>query len=207
LQEDDESEESEEAWELGEAEDMIVGAVRQEDEFSWQDACDAWAAQSEEMEAGVLQVEASEMEGGQLRKDQCKKVDGADQGSGQPEMEGLLVEGEEREYILELLMREVPPSQPADTPSPRAGVNTLKGKKKRNLGKKLRKKLKMSRGSTSKEPQKERRADPVGSGEKQATSNLSHDPEAKGRGLAGGGRKGGGQTAASPSTSGGECAG
>jgi hypothetical protein len=140
LQEDDEWEESEEAWELGEAEAMIVGTVQQEVGYSWQDACDAWAVQNEEMEAGVHQVEVSG-----VRKDQCKKVEGADQDSEQPEMGGLLVEGEEREYILELLMREVPPSQPVDTPSPKAEVNALKGKKKRNLGKKLRKKLKLSK--------------------------------------------------------------
>jgi hypothetical protein len=40
LQEDDGWEESEEAWELGGAEGMIVGAVRQEEEYSWQDACE-----------------------------------------------------------------------------------------------------------------------------------------------------------------------
>jgi hypothetical protein len=142
-----------------------------------------------------------------VRKDQCKKVDGADQGSERPEMGGLLVEGEEREYILELLMREVPPSQPTDTPLPRVEFNTLKGKKKRNLGKKLRKKLKLSKGAAVREPRKEGKANPGGSGERQVASNLSHNPEAKGRGLAGGVRGKGGQTAASSSTSGGECSG
>jgi hypothetical protein len=117
------------------------------------------------------------------------------------------VEGEEQEYFLELLMRKVPPSQPTDTPSPRVEANTLKGKKKRNLGKKLRKKLKLSKGATHKEPRREGEADPVGSGERQVAFNLSHSPEAKGRGLAGGGREKGGQTTASPSTSGGECSG
>ncbi len=147
------------------------------------------------------------MEEGPVRKDQCKKVDGADQGDEQPEMGGLLVEGEEREYILELLMREVPPSQPADVPSPNVGVNTLKGKKKRNLGKKLRKKLKLSKGATVMEPRREGKADPVGSGEKQVASNLSHNPESRGRGSAGGEREKGGLTAASSPTSGGECSG
>ncbi len=207
LQEDDEWEESEEAWELGEAEAMIVGTVQQEAEYSWQDTCDAWAAQNEEMEANVHQVEASGMEERPARRDQCKKVDGADQGSELPEMEGLLVEGEEREYILELLMRTVPPGQPTDTPSPKAGVNALKGKKKRNLGKKLRKKLKLSKGAAVREPKRERKADPVGSGERQVASNIPHNPEAKGRGLAGNEREKGGQTAASSPTSGGECSG
>ncbi len=128
LQEDDEWEESEEAWELGEVEAMIVGTVHQEVGCSWQDACDAWAAQNEEMEAGVHQVKSSGVEGGSVKRDQCKKVDEAEQGGEQPEMGDLLVEGEEREYILELLMREAPPSQPTNSPSSKVKVNTLKGK-------------------------------------------------------------------------------
>ncbi len=179
---------------------MIVGTVHQEVEHTWQDACDAWAMQDE-------QVEVNEMENEQARRGQCKKAAGANQGSERSEMEDLLVEGEEREYILELLMREVPPSQPSGTPSPRVEVNTLKGKKKRNLGKKLRKKLKMSRGAAIKEPRREREANPVGNGEKQMASNFSHSPEAKGRGLAGGGREKGGQAPTSSLTSGGECSG
>ncbi len=117
------------------------------------------------------------------------------------------MEGEEREYILELLMREVPSSQPTDTPSSRVEVNTLKGKRKRNLGKKLRKKLKLSRGAAVREPRKEEKASPGRSGERGVASNLSHDPEAKDKGLAGGERGKGGQTAASSPTSGGECSG
>ncbi len=117
------------------------------------------------------------------------------------------MEGEEQEYFLELLMRKVPPSQLTDTPSPKAEASTLKGRKKRNLGKKLRKKLKLSKGATHKEPRREGKADPVGGGERQVASNLSHNPEAKGRGLADGGQEKGGQATASPSTSGGECSG
>ncbi len=192
---------------MGEAETMIVGTVQQETGYSWQDACDAWAVQNEEIEAGVHQVEVSGMVGGPARKDQCKKVDEAKNGNEQPEGGGLLVEGEEQEYFLELLMWKVPPSQPTDTPSPKVEANTLKGKKKRNLGKKLRKKLKLSKGATHKEPRREREADPVGGGEGRVASNLSHNPEVKGRGLAGGGWETGGQTTASPSTSGGECSG
>ncbi len=56
LQEDDGWEESEEAWELGEAEGMIVGAVRQEEGYSWRDACEAWEAQDGEMRASIHQV-------------------------------------------------------------------------------------------------------------------------------------------------------
>ncbi len=207
VQEDGEWEESEEAWELSEAEAMIVGTVQQEAQYSWQDACDAWAIQNEEMEAGVHQVEVSGMVEEPARKDQCKNVSEVKSDSEQSEGGGLLLEGEEQEYFLELLMRKVPPSQPADTSSPRAEASTLKGKKKRNLGKKLRKKLKLSRGATHKEPRREGGADPVGSGKRQVAPNLSHCPEAKGRGLAGEDRRTGGQTTPSPSTPGGECSG
>jgi hypothetical protein len=46
-------EESDEVWELGEEEMMIVGTVQQEDDCSWQDACDSWMEQDEEVAAGV----------------------------------------------------------------------------------------------------------------------------------------------------------
>jgi hypothetical protein len=203
--EDDEWEESEEAWELGEEKAMIVGTVQQKIEYSWQDACDAWAVQNGEIEAGVHQVEANGLAGGPAREGQCKKVEEAGSGNEQPERGDLLVEGEEQEYFLELLMREAPPGQPTYTPSPKVEANALKGKKRRNLGKKLRRKL--SKGATHKEPRREREADPVGGGERQVASNLAHNPEAKGRGLAGEGRGKGSQAAASPSTSGGECSG
>ncbi len=191
---------------MGEAEAMIVGTVQQEAGYSWQDACNAWAIQDEEMEAGVHQVEASGMVEEPARKDQCKKVGEMKSDSEQSEGGGLLLEGEEQEYFLKLLMRKVPPSQPADTPSPIAEASILKGKKKRNLGKKLRKKLKLSREATHKELRRER-GDPVGSGRRQVAPNLSHYPEAKGRGLAGEDRRTGGQMMPSPSTPGGECSG
>jgi hypothetical protein len=53
---DDGWEESEEAWELGEEEMMIVGTVQQEEDCSWQDACRSWMEQDEEVAAGVYQV-------------------------------------------------------------------------------------------------------------------------------------------------------
>ncbi len=45
---------------MGEEEAMIVGTVQQGTECSWQDACNTWAAQDEEMEAGVHQVKAEQ---------------------------------------------------------------------------------------------------------------------------------------------------
>jgi hypothetical protein len=53
---DDGWEESDEAWELGEEEMMIVGTVQQEDDCSLQDACNSWVEQDEEVAAGVYQV-------------------------------------------------------------------------------------------------------------------------------------------------------
>ncbi len=55
---DDGWEESDEAWELGEEEMMIVGTVQQEDDCSWQDPCNAWMEQDEEVAMGVHQVRA-----------------------------------------------------------------------------------------------------------------------------------------------------
>jgi hypothetical protein len=186
---------------------MIVGTVHQEAEYSWQDACDAWAAQDGETEAGVHQVGVSGMETGQREKDQCKKVREANQGDEQPEMEGLLVEGEEREDVLELLMREVPLSQHASVHPTKVEIATLKGKRKRNLGKKLCKRLKLAKGTAIKEPRKEGKVNIAGGGENQVTSNLPRNPEVKGRGLAGRERDRGNQPAASPPTSRGECSG
>ncbi len=134
---------------------MIVGTVHQEIEHSWQNTCDAWAAQDGETEAGVHQVEVSGVEARPGEKGQCKEVSEANQRDEQPEAGGLLVEGEEREYVLELLMREVPLSQHASVHPTKAEIATPKGKKKRNLGKKLRKKLKLARRTAIKEPRKE----------------------------------------------------
>jgi hypothetical protein len=117
------------------------------------------------------------------------------------------VEGEEREYILELLMREVPLSQHASVHPTKVEIATLKGKKKRNLGKKLRKRLKLAKGAAIKESRKEGKVDTAGGGESQVTANLFRNPEVKGRGLAGRKRDRRNQPAASPPTSGGECSG
>ncbi len=128
------------------------------------------------------------------------------------ESEGLLVEGNEREYILELLMREVPPDVKAGVHPARAELPTLKGKRKRNLGKKLRKRLKMAKSAAIKEPKKEGKAEAAERKRGQTTTALTRKPGAKGGGP---GDKGGGpgdrgrgdrgpSTAPTP-TSGGEC--
>ncbi len=155
------------------------------------------------MEAGVHQVEVSQEASGPAREDQCKRVNETKNGMKLFEGGDLLVEGEEQEYFLELLMRKAPSSQPTE---PKAEVSALKGRRNKNLGKKIRK-TRLSKGATGKEPRREKEADPVGGGERQVASNLAHNPEAKGRGLAGEGRQKGSQATAPPSTSGGECSG
>jgi hypothetical protein len=146
LQEDDGWEESEEAWELGEVESMIVGAVRQEEGHSWREACEAWEAQEGDMRASIHQVIAVGVGEGEP-----EEADENEQ--SEAESDGLLVEGDEREYILELLLREVPSEVEAGVHPARAEFATLTGKRKRNLGKKLRKKLKMARNTVVKEGQ------------------------------------------------------
>ncbi len=49
---------SEEAWELGEEEMMIVGTVQHEEDCSWQDACKSWMEQDKGVAVGVHQVGA-----------------------------------------------------------------------------------------------------------------------------------------------------
>jgi hypothetical protein len=179
----------------------------QETEYSWQDACDAWAAQDGETEAGVHQLRVCGVETEQREADKCKEVNEANQGEGQFEAEGLLVEGEEREYVLELLMREVPPNLCSSVHPAKAEPATLKGKRKRNLGKKLRNRLKMARGAAIKDPRKEGKVDAARGRKGQVTVNLSRNPEAKGGGLTSKERNRRDQSTASPPTSGGECSG
>jgi hypothetical protein len=188
---------------------MIVGAVRQEEEYSWQDACEDWAAQDGEMEAGVHQVGASGVNTEQGEEDVCEGISEENQEDEQSEAEseGLLVEGEEREYVLELLMREVPPNLRAGVHPAKAELVTLKGKRKRNLGKKLRKRLKMAKGAAIKEAKKEGRADAAERRRGQATANLFRNPETKGRSLIDKGQGGRNRSTAPLPTSGGECSG
>jgi hypothetical protein len=199
LQEDDGWEESEEAWELEEAEGMIVGAVRQAEGFSWQDACEAWEAQDGEMRASVHQVKADG-----VGKDGPEEVDVDEQ--SEAESDGLLVEGDEREYILELLLREMPSGVEAGVHPARAEPATLTGKRKRNLGKKLRKKLKMAKSTAIRETRREGRAEEAGRRGQTATI-LARRPGTKGRGPDDKKRGDRGPSSAPATTSGGECSG
>jgi hypothetical protein len=194
LQEDDGWEESEGAWELEEAEGMIVGAVRQESECSWPDACDAWAALDEEAEVGVYQVGVGEME-----------TSRADREDEQFEAEGLLVEGEEREYVLELLMREARVKMCASVHPANTRPATFKSKRKRNLEKKLHKRARVAGEAAVKGSGKDERRVADGDGEKQAAHGMPCNPETKGGKAVGGERGRRDQSTTSLPTSGGEC--
>ncbi len=199
LQEDDSWEESEEAWELEEAEGMIVGAVRQAEGLSWQDACEAWEAQDGEMRASVHQVKADGK-----GKDWPEEVNVGEQ--SEAESDGLLVEGDEREYILELLLREVPSEAEAGVHPARAEPVALTGKRKRNLGKKLRKKLKMARSTAVRETRREGRAEEAGK-RGQAATILARKLGTKDRGPDNKKRGDSGPSSAPTPTSGEECSG
>jgi hypothetical protein len=140
---DDEWEESEEAWELGEEEMMIVGTVQQEDDCSWQDASKSWLEQNEKEEVRVYQITVGQNAGGALLEAgggavthpparEQKGAEAAEDGWGAPGPDDLLIEGEEGEYFLELLMRE---TSPEEANSASDGVSQPAGKKEDSKGK------------------------------------------------------------------------
>ncbi len=167
---------------------MIVGAVRQENEDSWSDTCDAWAALDGEAEAGVYQVEA----------------EGAGPSEDDPEG-GLLVEGEEREYVLELLLRETPLEMQATGQPDRHEPASSKSKRKGSLGKKHHKKAKAAKKTSSKVAQGSGEKN-IGGGEKRCgPRGRPCNPEAGGGGAAAGKRDGGRQPTPPPPILGREC--
>ncbi len=122
----------------------------------------------EEAEVGVHQVEAEEVED-----------DGADQ------REGLLIEGEEREYVLELLLREAPPEARASSRLTSARPASPKGEKKKNAGKKPHKKRGTTKGADAKVPMGSEKEAASGKRMTHVSRGLSSDPETKGEGVAG----------------------
>jgi hypothetical protein len=158
LQEDDGWGEPDEAWELEEAERMIVGAVRQEDEGSWSEACETWTASDEEAEAGIHQVGAEETETSDVDQE-----------------EGLLIEGEEREYILELLLREaLPETRTGGQPA------SIKGEEKKNVGKKPHGKVKVTKEAVAKVSKKSGSETIAKRRGEQALEDLPTNPDTKG---------------------------
>ncbi len=167
---------------------MIVGAVRQEDESSWSDTCDAWAALDEEAEAGIYQVKAEE----------------AGPSEDDPE-EGLLVEGEEREYVLELLLRETSLGAQVNDQSVRLEPASSTSKRKKSLGKKHHKKAKVIKKISSKAAQGGEESPAGGGGESLGPRGRPCNPETQGGGAAAGERDGDDQSTPPLPTLGREC--
>jgi hypothetical protein len=159
---DDEWEESEEAWELGEGEIMIVETVQHEEDCSWQDACKSWMEQDEGVAVGVHQVgvckgateakaeAATGTAKGAVRQPavgQCKKARTIEADERASEPDDLLLEGEEQEYFLELLMRKTSPErhkagQPAESrDNSKDEAASAKDKEKKKSKKKEKKAL------------------------------------------------------------------
>ncbi len=203
---DDGWEESDEAWELGEEEMMIVGTVQQEDDCSWQDACNTLMEQDREVAVGVHQVGVDQEASEQAAVGQCKEANTAERGEKPLELEDLLVEGEEQEYFLELLMRRASPERPKESLPTKSKATSTKNKKNRSREKKVRGKS-LTRRITDEETKGEGTVDPASGRERQVASNLAHNPEAKSRGLAEKDQQRKGQATGPPANSGGECSG
>ncbi len=117
---------------------MIVGTVQQEDDCSWQDACNSWMEQDEEVAVEVYQVRACQEVVVQSVLGQCKKASIIEEDEKAPEPDGLLLEGEEQEYFLELLMRRASLERPK-TSQPTKGRDNLKGEAATAKGKERKK--------------------------------------------------------------------
>jgi hypothetical protein len=155
---DDGWEESEEAWEVTEEEEMmIVGTIQRADSCSWQDANRSWLEQDGEEEDGTYYVGTCQGAGSTppgTGKEQGKPFVRPPTGEREatevvddswltPGPEDLLIEGEEGEYFLELLMREAPleVANPVDNKAgqPAKKEETSKGKTTTTKGKEKKK--------------------------------------------------------------------
>jgi hypothetical protein len=130
-----------------------------------------------------------------------------EEGEKAPEPDGLLLEGEEQEYFLELLMRGASPERPKASRPTKSKAAPAKGKE----GKKNRKKEKKALGKSLVEriadgrAKGERTMSPADGLERQPAPDLANNPEAKGRGLAEGNQEKKEQATRPQATSGGEC--
>jgi rubredoxin len=212
---DDGWEESEEAWESGEEEMMIVGTVQQEEDCIWQDACRPWMEQDEEIVAGVYQVGTCQKAVEQSTVSQCKNANSMELDEKASEPDDLLLEVEEQEYFFELLMRKASPERPKtgqpaenrDNPRDEAAVARGREKKRsKKKGKKASGKNKTEK-EAGKQGRKEGATGQTSELEKQAALDLLNNPEAKGRGLVDGNREKKEQATGSQATSRGECSG
>jgi hypothetical protein len=162
--------------------------------------------QDEEVAVGVHQVRACQEVVEQAAVGQCKKASTIGGGEKTPEPDGLLLEGEEQEYFLELLMRRASPERPKASLPTKSKAFPAKGKKCRNKEKKALGKSLAGRIADER-VKEERTTSPAGSLEKQPAPDLANNPEAKGRRLAEGNQEMKEQATRPQATSGGECSG
>ncbi len=104
----------------------------------------------------------------------------ADQEDEQLEAEGLLIEGEEREYVLELLLRETSMEDCVNDHPGNARPAISKSKRKRNLEKKLHKRARVVEEAAAKVPKKDGGRTTDGGGRKQANHGMPCNPETRG---------------------------
>ncbi len=103
-------------------------------------------------------------------------------------------------------MRRASPEQPKGSLPAKSEATPTKDKKNRNKGEKVRGRN-LTRRRTDEAAKGEGAVDQASGKERQVASNLAHNPEAKGRGLAEKDQQKKGQATGLPATSGGECSG
>jgi hypothetical protein len=162
--------------------------------------------QDEEAAAGVHQVRACQEVAKQAAVGQCKKANTIEGSEETPEPDGLLLEGEEQEYFLELLMRRASAERPKASLSTKSKVAPAKSKKSRSKEKKAHRKSLAKRAADGRT--KEEETTSLNGGlERQPAPDPAHNPEAKGRGLAEGSQQEKERVTRPQATSGGECSG
>ncbi len=99
---------------------MIVGTIQREDDCSWQDASKSWLEQDEEEKDGTYHVGTCQGASSlppkatgkqcsavvRLPKEEDEDTETVEDSWWTPEPRDVQIEGEEKEYFLELLMRE-----------------------------------------------------------------------------------------------------
>ncbi len=132
------------------------------------------------------------------------EAEGTGPSEGDPEG-GLLVEGEEREYVLELLLRETSLEAQVTDQSVHHEPASSKSKRKGSLGKKHHKRAKVAKKISSKVVQGGGGKVIGGGEEKCGPRGRPCKPEARGGGAAARERDGGHQSTPPPPTLGREC--
>ncbi len=200
---------------------MIVGTVQQEEDCSWQDASKSWMEQYMEAEVEAYQVgtcqgaDGTTLEAG--RETGQRREAGIEEGGWwAPGPDDLLIDGEEGEYLLELLMRETPAGEPraasSGTDRPVEMEEDPKGKGRKKGKKKIPKgsgEATTLSGGEKAEGKKngEGKASQASKQGKATAPDPLINPEAKGRGLVGSGQTVTELGARSTTTSRGECSG